>query len=96
METFRPEKVHYFRAKIDATRPRSFDDVVGYFQRECALSRGGAIVAARKTCPDLYNQFHARVHNQAPSSTAARGSGGEKPTQMLSVHTARFVRFKGL
>jgi hypothetical protein len=98
METFRAEKVHYFRARVESTHPKAFDDVIRYFQRECALSRGSAIIAARKTCPQLYNEFHARAHHQTPSSTPARESGSGKPVQTMAMHadTARIIRFRGL
>jgi len=65
METFTLEKVHYFRAKVDRTYPSSFSDVVTWFERECGMSKGRAIMAARETHGHLYNAFHAAAHPNA-------------------------------
>jgi hypothetical protein len=98
METFTPEKVHYFRAKIDATRPRSFADVVRYFQTQCALSRGNAIIAARRTYPNLYNAEQQLCHQRklsAPSHLARR----ESHVQVMDMrhrNGAPVVQFQGL
>ena len=98
METFSAEKIHYFRAKIDATRPRSFADVVRYFQTQCALSRGKAIIAARRTYPQLYNaemQLFSQRKVSAPSHLARR----ESHVQVMDMrhrNGAPVIQFQGL
>ena len=98
METFRPEKVHYFRAKIDATSPRSFDDVVRYFQCECAFSRGNAIIAARRTYPNLSNAEMTLLHqHKGATPSHMRGSSGR--VHLLSMRSSSgkpLVKIMGL
>lgn len=90
METFTLDKIHFFRARIEDRGIRTFEAAIRYFQREHGLSRANAIVAARKTRPDLYNQFHAHAHHrteQAPNKTV----------QKMSARTGRSpIQFRGL
>ena len=59
MERFSSDKIEMFRAKVANTCPRSFEDVVKFFQRECGMRRSQAIFAAAKTRGDLYNAYMA-------------------------------------
>jgi hypothetical protein len=99
METFTLEKVHYFRAKIDATHPKSFDAVVRYFQTQCGLSRGGAINAARRTYPSLYNA-ELQLFNQCKGPTPSHLAKRETPVHVMDMRLpgngAPVITFRGL
>ena len=90
METFTLDKIHYFRAKIDATHPRSFSQIVHWFQVNSGLSRGKAINAARRTYPNVYNAEMTLLHQHkgATPSHVRASTGSSSPVQ-------RFVRLLG-
>ena len=99
METlaFTPERLEMFRAKVDATHPRSFDDVVRWYRRQCGVSYGEAKRRAIKSHGKLYNEFCAHAHHrtgQAPSNTV-RGSSA-KPVQLMRATGSPIVSFRGL
>ena len=61
---FDGKSVQYWRQQIDERRAGSFNDVVGFFQRELGLSQARAKIAAIKVAPEKYNLFMAKVHRQ--------------------------------
>ena len=58
--TFKGKGVHYWRARTE--RLTSFSDVVSWFQREHGLGKGRAIIAARRSRPEAYNEWMAKKH----------------------------------
>jgi hypothetical protein len=96
--TLQGKGAQYWAARIEDRKVKTFDGAVRYFQREQGLSRADAINAARKTRPDLYNQFHAHAHHQGvqkPSNRAA-GASSAKPLQLMRATGRPVVAFRGL
>src|SRR5262249_33239124 len=94
--TFQNKGAQYWAARIEERGIRTFDDAVRYFQREHGLSRANAIVAARKSRPDLYNQFHAHAHRRAVQAPSNTGRLSSKPVQLMRASGSPVVTFRGL
>jgi hypothetical protein len=96
---FTPERLELFRAKVNATNPKSFDDVVRWYRQQCGVSYGEAKRRAIKSHGKLYNEFCSTAHRQSPSNTA-RGSSSGSPVQVMSMYSGRtgkpLVQFRGL
>ncbi len=79
--TFKGKGVHYWRAQTE--RLTSFSDVVSWFQRQHGLSKARAIIAARRSRPEAYNEWRAKQNPTLQRMTRNTSSS----RQLLSMRT---------